>query len=178
MVAALTAEAAAGVRTRDQERWLDLLDAEHDNVVAALADGVRAEPTMAMRMIGALIVPWWFRGRGRETRRWVEVCLATIDETTTVDPAVGAVLTWTGLLADFGDADEPGPLVDELYLARRRQVRAVIIADANGDDSAVGVRARPAGAQQHPARPRRSARRRRGGQRPARRRHRWPRRRR
>ncbi len=60
--AALTADAAAGVRTPDQERWLDVLDTEHDNVVAALADGVRADPDHGARhdrrARRAVVVPW------------------------------------------------------------------------------------------------------------------------
>ena len=116
----LAEDAEAGIRTFDQLAWLDRLDAEHDNLAAALTlgrDATTRKP--GLRLIGALILPWWFRGRGRDARRWVETFLASA----TGPPAVLAkVLTWSGLLADFGGGTRrAGGFEEELELADRRQ---------------------------------------------------------
>ncbi|HEV7761227.1 MAG TPA: BTAD domain-containing putative transcriptional regulator, partial [Acidimicrobiales bacterium] len=135
------AEAAeAGIRGPDQLAWLDRLDAEHDNLRAALAHAMVADPVTGLRLVGALALPWWFRSRGREARYWVEAGLAAV-----ADDAPAAVrakaLTWSGLLADFrasaAGGDRPGGFETELDLAAERQRQAVALALATGDELAV-----------------------------------------
>jgi predicted ATPase/DNA-binding SARP family transcriptional activator len=132
----LAERAEIGVRGPDQLVWLDRLDAEHDNIRAALGHALDSDPTSALRLIGALILPWWFRGRGREARQWVEACL---DAVTDPDPGVLAkALTWSGLLADFdGRAERRGAFEAELHLADRRQRQAIELAIDSEDEQAI-----------------------------------------
>jgi predicted ATPase/DNA-binding CsgD family transcriptional regulator len=60
------------VRGPDQVAWLDRLDAEHDNIRAALAYGADrpAELETALRIVGALWRFWGLRGYATEGRRW------------------------------------------------------------------------------------------------------------
>jgi hypothetical protein len=127
--AALADEVAVGVRGPDQLRWLDLLDAEHDNVVAALTHCATEDPSMGVRLIGALALPWWFRGRGHEARSWVERFV-----TAEAPPRTrAAMLTWSGLLADFGGGAR-ADLQAELLLAERRQREAIAIGTQRQDE--------------------------------------------
>ena len=72
----LAAEAAGHVRTADQLAWLARLDDEHDNLRAALGYAVGHDPEGALRLIGPLILPWWFRGRRQEIVDWADAALA------------------------------------------------------------------------------------------------------
>jgi non-specific serine/threonine protein kinase len=60
----------------EQQTWLDRLEAEHDNLRAALNWSVNADPALAMRIAGAL---WWFwqtRGYLSEAQSWFKRVLA------------------------------------------------------------------------------------------------------
>jgi predicted ATPase/DNA-binding SARP family transcriptional activator len=130
----LAESAEAGIRTFDQLAWLDQLDAEHDNLAAALSWAATDDAEAGLRLVGALILPWWFRGRGRDARRWVETLLALA----TGPPEVLAkVLTWSGLLADFGGMRRAGGFEEELELADRRQLSAAAIGIERGDELVV-----------------------------------------
>jgi predicted ATPase/class 3 adenylate cyclase/Tfp pilus assembly protein PilF len=76
----LAEEAYPQLRGQDQLEWLDRLEAEHDNMRAALSWALeRKETEVALRLGGAL---WWFwsvRGYYSEGRHWLEEALA-IDE--------------------------------------------------------------------------------------------------
>ncbi|MEV8606451.1 BTAD domain-containing putative transcriptional regulator [Amycolatopsis sp. NPDC051373] len=54
------------LRTADQLRWLDRLDAEYDNLVAALRWSTDADLPTALRLTAALATYWWMRGRRYE----------------------------------------------------------------------------------------------------------------
>jgi hypothetical protein len=132
----LAEEAEAGIRTPDQVDWLDRLDAEHDNLRTALDHATTADPVGGLRLIGALILPWWFRSRGREARQWVDAYLQLAPHAP--PPVRTKALTWSGLLADFGSRrDQPGGFEQELDLADRRQREAVALSLTAGDELAV-----------------------------------------
>jgi predicted ATPase len=66
----------------DQNRWLDRLDREHDNLQAVfsrLTSGTFApterDPTVALRLAGALWRFWYIRGPVTEGREWLEAAL-------------------------------------------------------------------------------------------------------
>ena len=73
----LAEEAYPELRGPDQLEWLERLEAEHDNMRAALSWALeRKEAEVALRLGGAL---WWFwsvRGYHSEGRRWLEAALA------------------------------------------------------------------------------------------------------
>lgn len=86
---------------RNQDLWLAQLDAEHDNVRAAL-DWSRqdADPEAFLRLAGSLVVFWRYRGHFREGRGWLEAALALGDAAA---PAERAKAVWgLGYLKLFG----------------------------------------------------------------------------
>jgi hypothetical protein len=110
---------------------LDRLDTEHDNLQAALTDAVARDRDGGLRLIGPLLLPWYFRSRGRAGRWWAEACLAAADEPDAL--ALAKTFTWVGLLADFGErSSDSGGFPRELELAETRQRRALALQlDAN-----------------------------------------------
>ena len=73
----LAEEAYPELKRPNQLEWLERLEAEHDNMRAALSWALeRKEAEVALRLGGAL---WWFwsvRGYHSEGRRWLEEALA------------------------------------------------------------------------------------------------------
>jgi len=73
----LAEEADPELRGPDQLEWLERLEAEHDNMRAALSWALgRKEVELALRMGGALWWFWWMRGYYSEGRRWLQEALA------------------------------------------------------------------------------------------------------
>jgi predicted ATPase/class 3 adenylate cyclase len=60
----------------DQARWLDLLEADDDNLVVALTSGRDGTAGGDLRLASALSQFWLVRGRLTEGRRWLEDALA------------------------------------------------------------------------------------------------------
>ena len=77
-VLALAEAAEPEVRGAEQERWLALLDREHDNLRAALrwSHDRAAEPDLGLRLAGALWWFWFVRGYWTEGHAWLEAALA------------------------------------------------------------------------------------------------------
>ena len=73
---ALLQRAEPELRGHDQDRWLTLLDAEHDNLRAALTWATHADPPAALRVAGRLAWYWYLRGRYEEGAAAVEAALA------------------------------------------------------------------------------------------------------
>jgi predicted ATPase/DNA-binding CsgD family transcriptional regulator len=102
------------LRGPGQEAWLDRLEAEHDNLRAALEwsagqpDGLDAE----MRLAGALRWFWFIRGYWSEGRRWLEAVLARSSGSPSV--AVTRALQGAARLARFqGDYDRARTLCEQ-----------------------------------------------------------------
>src|ERR671910_1697714 len=73
----LVEEAYPELKGPDQLEWLERLEAEHDNMRAALTWALeRKEVAVALRMGGALSWFWEVRGYHSEGRRWLEEVLA------------------------------------------------------------------------------------------------------
>jgi hypothetical protein len=137
---ALANAAESGIRGSEQLAWLARLDAEHDNLQAALAEALARDPNGALRLVGPLLLPWWFRSRGRAARWWAEAALAATEpgDADAHASALAKTLTWVGLLADFGErSSEPGGFAPELERAEARQRRALELQLDVGDDVAV-----------------------------------------
>jgi predicted ATPase/DNA-binding CsgD family transcriptional regulator len=93
---ALAERAEAHLAGKEQQRWLERLEQEHDNLRAALswllAEG-EVEP--ALRLGGALWQFWFSRGHMGEGRRWLQATLAQSSEATGpvfAKAAVGAAI--------------------------------------------------------------------------------------
>jgi predicted ATPase/DNA-binding SARP family transcriptional activator len=115
----LAAAAAPGLLGRDQLEWLARLDAEQDNLRAALGWCLRRDPGAGLRLAGRLWPYWRIRQHYAEGTDWLAHALARV-------PAPGRAAAWAraalgaGILArDRGDtAAARGYL--EASLARSR----------------------------------------------------------
>jgi predicted ATPase/DNA-binding SARP family transcriptional activator len=114
------AEAAQGANLsgEDPVPWLDRLEAEHDNLRAALAWSLEEEPELALRLASSLRVFWEVRGHFAEGAGWLHEALA---RSTDADPElrIKAVSVSGGIAFRRGDlarADEQFEL--QLELAR------------------------------------------------------------
>ena len=123
---AMAEEADANIRGPEQRAWLDRLEAEHDNLRAALSwcqrDPARGE--LGLRLAGALGWFWRLHGHLTEGRRWLDAALQV--RAGTLDPGRPRALNGAGLLA-FGQGD----------YRRARQVldESLAVAPALGDRS-------------------------------------------
>ncbi|MBV9602437.1 MAG: tetratricopeptide repeat protein [Chloroflexi bacterium] len=73
----LTEQAEPHLRSADQRAWLDRLEAEHDNLRAALEWALtNEEGATGLRLSGALAWFWLDRGYTSEGRRWLDRTLA------------------------------------------------------------------------------------------------------
>src|SRR5687767_2248368 len=69
----LAERAGAHLRRGEQLTWLDMLDASHDNLIAALEWSIaRGDADGAQRMVGALRFYWQLRLGSDEIRSWAE----------------------------------------------------------------------------------------------------------
>jgi predicted ATPase/class 3 adenylate cyclase/Tfp pilus assembly protein PilF len=105
----LAEEAFPGLKGADQLGWLESLEAEHDNIRAALSWALEhKESELAIRLGGALWWFWFMRGHHSEGRRWLEEALATRGRESPDSRAMA--LAGVGALAqdqgDFGRAQE------------------------------------------------------------------------
>jgi DNA-binding CsgD family transcriptional regulator len=98
----LAEEAERHLTGAEQKVWLQRLEAEQDNVRAALHWAMEHQAgELAQRMAGALQPFWFVRGHWSEGRRWLEESLA-IDSGATRDQSVWAkALYGAGMLARF-----------------------------------------------------------------------------
>jgi len=62
-----------------QAEWLSLLDADADNIVAAMRWAAGRDPSLLLRTAGSLARFWLLRGRLSEGRRWSEAAVAAAD---------------------------------------------------------------------------------------------------
>jgi predicted ATPase/DNA-binding SARP family transcriptional activator len=81
--------AAVAIRGADQLRWLDQLDRELDELRAALAWWLQADPAKAVAVGADLAWYWWLHDHHDEGIRWLEEALERAGDT--ADPAAAAV---------------------------------------------------------------------------------------
>lgn len=101
---ALAERAEHELRGPRQLEWYERLDAEHDNLRAALAWAVERDAESAQRLAGALWRFWFHRGYGGEGREWLQRALASPAETSVT--ARSKAMNGLGNLFDFGG--DPG----------------------------------------------------------------------
>ena len=109
----------------EQAAWLDRLEAELDNLRAALAWTIEHDPAANLRLASALWRFWWMRGHLREGRGWLEAALAR-DGGSTAERAK-AFHAAGDLAQEQGDYDQASPLL-EAGLTAARQAGASAVA--------------------------------------------------
>ena len=110
---ALAEEAAPQLAGPEQSVWLDRLEAEHDNLRAAL--GWAREHWSAeagLRLAAAIMRFWWTRGHMAEGRRWLEGALAA-DDGSAPRARVRALAAASFLTGVHGDTARALTLLDE-----------------------------------------------------------------
>ena len=120
----LSEEAYPKMRIAEHSTWLERLEAEHDNLRAALRWTLESqEAEMGLRLVSVLFRFWFARNHAHEGRIWLEQVLAqpTAQEHTAVR---AKALLGAGLLAFFlGDLSEAHRLLEE-SLSISREVGA------------------------------------------------------
>ncbi len=86
--------AGPGLEGAEQVRWLDRLDAEHDNLRSALAASLATAPEKAGRLAARLWSFWYGRGHYHEARLWLDQLALRAGELTPATRA--AVLAGAG----------------------------------------------------------------------------------
>ena len=95
----------------DQARWFDLVEADHDNLLVALASGRDGAAGGDLRLASALSQFWLVRGQLTEGRGWLEDALARYP---VPDPLRAKGLWVLGHLACFaGDYDRAAEAAEE-----------------------------------------------------------------
>jgi predicted ATPase/class 3 adenylate cyclase len=104
-VLALVEEAEPKLTSPEQLVWLERLEAEHDNLLAALSWAVISNAQISLRLVWGLAWFWYFRGYLREGRAWLERALAANGDP---GPLHAGAFTAAGRLArhlgDYGGA--------------------------------------------------------------------------
>ena len=100
----LAERADSALRGPDQEKWLERLEAEHDNLRAALAWSMEQNDVESgLRFGGAIWRFWYTRGYSEEGRQWLE---AFLTKTGNASPGIRAKsLTGAGSLALLSQND-------------------------------------------------------------------------
>lgn len=126
----LAEEAAASLDGPDAARWLQRLDAAHDDLRAALAwwawsAGTPGAADRALRLAVALAGYWLARCHLTEGRRW----LATVLELEGADARhrISALAHGTALAREQGDLDEAAAMLEEARLAMAAREEAGLV---------------------------------------------------
>jgi predicted ATPase/DNA-binding CsgD family transcriptional regulator len=116
------------LRRRGQLAWYSRLEAEHDNLQAALRWLLdHDDPELGLRLAAALGYFWWQRGYHAEGWRWLDEALS---KTPNADPAIrtSALASAGMILAYRGEFERSQALLDAaLDLARASQDRSAIV---------------------------------------------------
>jgi predicted ATPase/DNA-binding SARP family transcriptional activator len=107
----------------DMAVWLDRIQPEHDNMRAALAWSLEAEPELALRLASSVRLFWEVRGHFREGWSWIEQGLSRAAD-------VAPEVRLHGLAASGAIATRLG----ELDLAQERKEASLALARELGDE--------------------------------------------
>ena len=114
-----------------QAAWLHRLEAEHDNLRAALAWSIDNDPVIPVRLGGARLRFWYMRGYLSEGRGWAEAALALNDGSTT--ERAKAFYTAGDLAQEQGDYERAATFLTEgLAAAKKAEARDIAAQCLNG----------------------------------------------
>ena len=132
---ALAERADPALYTRDEADWLPRLDAEGDNLRAALEWSISGgAPDIGLRLAGVLARFWVIRGRFGEGLTWVEAALASAGAEAPIEDRARALRVSAHLLEGEGSAYDRGELLDE---ARARAERALELSREAGEPAGI-----------------------------------------
>ena len=95
--------AEQGLAAADQVAWLDRIEAEHDNVRAALGWALAAEPETALDLAGTMWRFWLLRGYASEGLDWLERALGLAASLSPSSSRARALLGSGSMLEAIGD---------------------------------------------------------------------------
>ena len=123
--------AESGLRGHEQPRWLDRLEAEHDNLRAALDWSQASGDTEAgLRLVGGLFRFWLLSGHVEEGRHWLEGMLSRVVATQRTK-SLAKALQGAGFLAvGHGDLVTGRSRAEESLAISRELDDAVGVADS------------------------------------------------
>jgi len=121
-----------GLIGAEQAAWFTRLEAEHDNLRAALTWGLEHDPSLALRTAGALWRFWSMRGHLTEGRTWLKRALAGAGEAAAQSRAL-ALFGLGALAEDQNDDDYAIPRYrDTLSLSRETEDLPGVIRSLGG----------------------------------------------
>lgn len=127
---ALTELAGAGLRGREQARWLDCLGEEHTNLRAALEFSLgRGDAETAAKLAGSIYPFWDLRGHYSEGRQWLSRVL-TVGRNISVPSRTRVLMAATTLAVIQGDFESAGMSAGEAVLLGRQAREAAGVAHA------------------------------------------------
>jgi non-specific serine/threonine protein kinase len=122
-VLALAVEAEARLAGTQEKLWIHRLEAEHDNIRAALAWTSRNDVTIGLQLSGAMGRFWFLRGYWAEARRWLGEMLRAAEERAVQGSRVKALNAIALVARGQGDYES----------AFRFSVEALAVARDSGD---------------------------------------------
>jgi non-specific serine/threonine protein kinase len=118
---AFAEEAEPQLRGKDQSAWLGRLEAEHDNLRAAMifASSPGADPVGGLRVAAAIWWFWYVRGYFSEGRDWLSAMVAAVPEGVADEIRGNAAYGAGGLAYGQSDYDASRVLVERSLAIRR-----------------------------------------------------------
>jgi predicted ATPase/class 3 adenylate cyclase len=112
---ALAKDAEPALKGPEQLEWLERLEAEHDNLRAALGWALESKDgELALRLAGALWWFWFVHGHLRESRAWLEAALAEGAALSSAPKVRAKAITGAGRLAlEVGELEWARALLEE-----------------------------------------------------------------
>ncbi|HEY1565034.1 MAG TPA: BTAD domain-containing putative transcriptional regulator [Gaiellaceae bacterium] len=121
---------AANLAGEDPVPWLDRLEAEHNNIRAALGWAIDSDVELALKLVSALRPFWEVRGHWTEGLRWAEQALAA-GGAAAPETRSAAVAFAAGAALRVGDLERADQLYEEVLEVAREQ------GDAEGEARAL-----------------------------------------
>jgi predicted ATPase/class 3 adenylate cyclase len=132
---ALAAAAKPALSTTTEAEWLLRLDADLDNLRAALDWSLRGgDPDLGLRLAGLLADFWDIRGMSAEGLEWLELALDAAGDAAPIDDRARARRAQVKLWEEQGSMYDAGGLMDR---ARAAGIEALALSRETGDGSAI-----------------------------------------